>query len=192
MLKLREQLFHYRSYTPLPFLAVMVWYAHPTTQSFVVGGVVTLAGELVRYWGVAYAGGLTRVTTVGAPEVVIAGPYAYVRNPLYIGNIVMYLGVGIMSNALVPWLPMFALAYFAFQYLMIVSLEEEFLEREFGAAFLEFKKNVPRFIPRFVRYESPAQENQKPSWSGALRSERRTLQALVLVTLILLALWYRG
>ena len=170
----------------------MIWYAHPTAQTLLIGGAVTLAGELVRYWGVAYAGGLTRVTTVGAPEVVVAGPYAYVRNPLYLGNIVMYLGIGIMSNALLPWLPIVAGAYFAFQYSMIVSLEEEFLEREFGAAFLEFKKNVPRFVPRVARYKSPVQESQKPNWSGALRSERRTLQALVLTALILLVLWYRG
>lgn len=170
----------------------MVWYAHPTIQTLFVGGGVMLAGELLRFWGVAYAGGLTRVTTVGAPEVVVAGPYAFVRNPLYIGNMLMYLGIGIMSDALMPWLPMIAVVYFAFQYWMIVSLEEEFLEREFGAAFLEFKKNVPRFLPRFLPYVSQAQEHQKPNWREALRSERRTLQALGLVIAILLVLWQRG
>lgn len=170
----------------------MLWYADPTTQTFFVGGIVAVAGELVRYWGVAYAGGLTRVTTVGAPEIVVAGPYAYVRNPLYIGNMLMYLGIGIMANALMPWLPLVAGAYFAFQYSMIVSLEEEFLEKEFGAAFLEFKKNVPRFLPRLVQYESQAQEHQKPDWSTAVRSERRTLQALGSVTVVLLVLWVAG
>ncbi len=170
----------------------MIWYAHPTAQTLLAGGLVTFTGELLRYWGVAYAGGLTRVTTVGAPEVVVAGPYAYVRNPLYIGNMLMYLGVGIMSNALVPWLPLIAAAYFAFQYAMIVSLEEEFLEKEFGAAFLEFKKNVPRFLPRFVPYKSQVQEHQMPRWSEALRSERRTLQAIGLVAVVLIVLWYRG
>jgi len=190
--KLREQLFHNRSYTPLPFLAVMLWQAHPTTQSFLTGVCICLWGELTRFWGVAYAGSLTRVTTVGAPEVMMAGPYAHVRNPLYIGNMLMYVGIGVMSNAMLPWLPMVAVAFFIFQYWMIVSLEEEFLEKEFGAGFLEYKKNVPRFIPRLSRYESLAQADQHPRWLEALRSERRTLQALGVVTLILLVLWYRG
>lgn len=146
----------------------------------------------MRFWGVAYAGSLTRVTKVGAPEVVMAGPYAYLRNPLYIGNLLMYVGIGVMSNAMLPWLPVVAGAFFVFQYAMIVSLEEEFLEKEFGAGFLEYKKNVPRFIPRLSPYESPVQAHQNPHWSEALRSERRTFQALGIVTLILLVLWYRG
>ncbi len=113
---------------------------------------LALLGESLRFWGVAYAGSLTRVTgSVGAPEVVVAGPFSYVRNPLYIGNIMMYSGVGVMANALTPWLVLIALPYFVFQYSLIVSLEEEFLEKEFGAAYLEYKKNVPRFFPWLMR-----------------------------------------
>ncbi|MEX2088162.1 MAG: isoprenylcysteine carboxylmethyltransferase family protein, partial [Bacteroidota bacterium] len=72
---------------------------------------------------------------------------------------------------------------------MIVALEEEFLEREFGAAYLEFKKNVPRFIPRLSPYRHAAQEHQRPRWGEALKSETRTLQAFGLVLVILLAIW---
>ncbi|MGB2868499.1 MAG: methyltransferase [Bacteroidota bacterium] len=188
----RESLFHYRSYTPIPFLAVMVVFAQPSALTMVVGFAVVVTGEFLRFWGVAYAGSLTRVASVGAPEVILAGPFAYVRNPLYIGNILLYTGIGIMSNALVPWLQILALVYFSFQYGMIVSLEEEFLEKEFGAAYREFKKNVPRFFPRWSRYEHPAQASQSPKWAEAGQSERRTLQAILLVMLILVVLWYRG
>ena len=170
----------------------MLWQAHPTIQSILIGGVITLSGELTRFWGVAYAGSLTRVTTVGAPEVMMSGPYAYVRNPLYVGNMLMYVGIGVMSNALLPWLPIVAAIFFMFQYWMIVLLEEEFLEKEFGAGFLEYKKNVPRFIPHWSRYESPVQTHQQPNWPESLRSERRTLQALGIVSLVLLVLWFRG
>lgn len=188
----RERLFHYRSYTPVPFLAVILVFAQPTIFTMAVGFAVSVVGELIRYWGVAYAGSLTRVASVGAPEVILAGPFAHVRNPLYIGNILLYTGIGIMSNALVPWLQLLALVWFSFQYGIIVSLEEEFLEKEFGAAYMEFKKNVPRFIPRMTRYEHPAQVSQLPKWTEAGQSERRTLQAIVLVMLILTVLWYRG
>ncbi len=170
----------------------MLALAHPTTQTMIIGGAVAFVGEFIRLWGVAYAGSLTRVRTVGAPQVIVGGPFAYVRNPLYLGNMLLYVGAGIMSNALVPWLPVAMAVFFFIQYSLIVSLEEEFLEKEFGAAYLEFKKNVPRFFPRFVRYKSLAQETQHPNWSEALRSERRTFQAIALVFATVLVLWYRG
>lgn len=171
----------------------MVVFAQPTTQTMLAGGVVALIGELMRFWGVAYAGSLTRVTGgVGAPEVVVSGPFAHLRNPLYVGNILMYTGIGFMSNALFPWLLVIVVIYFVFQYEQIVALEEEFLQKEFGADFGEFKKNVPRFIPRLTPYEHPAQDRQLPNWKEALRSEIRTLQAFGLVLLVLLVLWNRN
>ena len=168
----------------------MVLFARPTVTTLAAGLLLTVLGESIRFWGVAYAGSLTRVTgSVGAPEVVIAGPFSYVRNPLYIGNILMYTGVGIMSNAMTPWLVLVALLYFSFQYSLIVSLEEEFLEKEFGEGYIEFKKNVPRFLPRLRPYKHPLQDHQKPSWQEAVRSERRTFQAIVLVMILLFLIW---
>jgi protein-S-isoprenylcysteine O-methyltransferase Ste14 len=190
MKSLRENLFTLRSYTPLPFLAAMVIFARPTAATLIVGFIAVAAGELVRFWGVVYAGRLTRVTgSVGAPEVIVAGPFAYVRNPLYIGNIVAYVGIGIMANALVPWLVVAAALWFVFQYYEIVLLEEEFLEKEFGEKYLAFKRNVPRFIPRRSAYVPAEAKRQPPKWREALRSERRTFQALVIVCAAILVLW---
>ena len=169
----------------------MIVFAQPTAVTLAIGFVVAAAGESVRFWGVAYAGSLTRVTgSVGAPEVIVAGPFARVRNPLYVGNVLAYVGIGIMSNALFPWLLFAALAWFSFQYYQIVMAEEEFLEKEFGPAYLEFKRNVPRFIPRLSVYINPIQSKQVSNWKEALHSERRTFQALSLVMGILLVLWY--
>ena len=190
MSDIRQVLFRYRSYTPIPFLFAMVLFALPTTTTVLCGFAVAILGESLRFWGVAYAGSLTRVTgSVGAPEVVVAGPFAYLRNPLYLGNVLMYCGIGVMANALTPWLVMIALVYFGFQYAMIVSLEEEFLEKEFGKEYLEFKKNVPRFLPRLSAYRTTAQDHQKPNWTECLRSERRTLQALSIIVVLLLLIW---
>lgn len=168
----------------------MVLFAVPTPMTLVCGFTLVLLGESLRFWGVAYAGSLTRVTgSVGAPEVVVAGPFAHLRNPLYVGNVVMYCGIGVMAHALSPWLVIAALVYFAFQYAMIVSLEEEFLEKEFGEAYLDFKKNVPRFLPRMSAFRTKTQEHQKPVWKEALGSERRTLQALSIVLVLLFLIW---
>ncbi len=190
MKSLREKLFTLRSYTPLPFLAAMLLFARPTAATMSLGLLAVIAGELVRLWGVVYAGSLTRVTgSVGAPEVIVAGPFAHVRNPLYVGNVVTYIGIGIMANALVPWLVLAAAAWFAFQYYQIVLLEEEFLEKEFGEEYLIFKRNVPRFIPRWKAYAFEARRQQSPRWREALRSERRTFQALAIVCAALFVLW---
>ncbi|MEX0603043.1 MAG: isoprenylcysteine carboxylmethyltransferase family protein [Bacteroidota bacterium] len=186
----RETVFSCRSYTPLPFLVVMVVFAEPTPVSMLAGGILTILGELVRSWGVAYAGPLTRVTgSVGAPELIVAGPFARVRNPLYVGNMVMYVGFGIMANALTPWLVLGAGVFFLTQYTIIVTLEEEFLQKQFGETFTVYRKSVPRFLPRWTPATLPGQAGQRPDWGAGFRSERRTLQALVLVVLLIVVRW---
>jgi len=187
----RQQLFRFRSYTPIPFLLAMIVFAQPTVWSFVIGAAVAAAGEGMRLWGVAYAGPLTRVTgSVGAPSLITSGPFAFVRNPLYLGNIVLYAGVGVMTNAFVPWLALGTFAYFALQYAAIVSLEEEFLQREFGSRYDEYRKSVPRFIPRLIPWQAGKAIGQRPDWKGAVRSERRTFQAISLVGLTVLIRWW--
>lgn len=191
MKALRNTLFTMRSYTPIPFLLLMIVFAQPTFVTMVLGFCLVALGEFSRFFGVAYAGSLTRVTgSVGAPEVIVAGPFSRVRNPLYVGNMLTYVGIGIMSNALFPWLVLAAIVWFSFQYYQIVMAEEEFLEKEFGAAYLEFKKNVPRFLPQLVPFKSSVQEHQLPNWKEAAHSERRTFQALASVLVILLVLWF--
>jgi protein-S-isoprenylcysteine O-methyltransferase Ste14 len=170
----------------------MVVFAKPVSSTMIIGGALAFTGEFLRYWGVAYAGSLTRVTGgVGAPEVIMAGPFAFVRNPLYLGNIFLYVGIGVMSNALYPWLLIVATAYFVFQYYQIVILEEGFLRVSFGVAYEDYSKDVPRFLPRMTPFHNGSQAHQRPDWSGALRSEKRTLQAFGMVLVLLLVLWLR-
>ncbi len=179
----RNYLFTYRSYTPIPFLLVMLVFARPTGLSLIAGLVLAVIGESIRFWGVSYAGSETRTTgTVGGTQLVTSGPYSHVRNPLYVGNILMYVGIGIMSNALMPYLPLVALAYFVFQYSGIVSLEEEYLSRTFSD-WEEYKSKVRKFLPRIKAFKG---ENKlEPNFSRALRSERSSLVALCSASLVL-------
>ena len=187
----REYLFTYRSYTPIPFLAVMLVFSRPTAESLIVGFALALAGEAIRLWGVSYAGSETRTTgTVGGTHLVTGGPYAFVRNPLYVGNILMYVGIGIMSNALMPYLPLVALLYFAFQYFSIVRLEEEYLSATFDD-WKEYAAEVNRFVPRLSRFNGRGKF--KPSVRHGLRSERSSLIALSSISLFLILLFiYRN
>ena len=112
MSQIASHFFKYRSYTPIPFLVVMIFWATPNIWSLITGFIIAVSGELIRLWGVSYAGSETRTTIVGGSLLVISGPFAYVRNPLYVGNILMYFGIGVMSYALFPFLQIFALFFF--------------------------------------------------------------------------------
>jgi protein-S-isoprenylcysteine O-methyltransferase Ste14 len=185
---IRRRIFKYRSYTPIPFLLVMIWFAQPTVLSLVAGCAVVFTGELIRFWGVSIAGAETRTTgTVGGTFLITNGPFSYVRNPLYVGNMMLYAGVGIMSMALFPWMLLVAISWFYLQYYLIVTREEEYLAATFGGEFDEYRRNVRRFVPRLTPYRSvrPAAKTVDPS--EGLSSEKRTLQAIGLVLTIVVA-----
>jgi len=191
MEKLSKKIFTYRSYTPLPFLILMIAYQQSNVWSLPLGLAIAIGGELIRLWAVSWAGSETRTTgKVGGTYLVISGPYAHVRNPLYVGNILIYFGLGIMSFALFPYLQILALAFFVFQYYAIIKEEEGFLKEKFGADFEDYIKNVPRIFPRISAYKKANVEQPGYDIKKGLRSERRTLQAFGIVAGTLLILWF--
>ncbi len=185
---IRLKIFEMRSYIPIPFLVVMVVFAEPTMISLISGFSVALIGEAIRFWGVSICGSETRTTgAVGATNLVTDGPFGYVRNPLYVGNILMYVGCGIMSNALVPYLVLVAFVWFAIQYHLIVSREEEHLRTAFGNEYATYCAHVPRFIPRVTKYSGEHSFHREANFSRGLQSEMRTLQAFsAVIALIVL------
>jgi len=188
---IRAWMFKYRSYTPIPFLVAMVWFAHPTILSLCAGFSVVVVGEIVRFWGVSIAGAETRTTgTVGGTYLITNGPFGHVRNPLYVGNMLMYAGVGIMSMALFPWLLVAALLWFYFQYYLIVTKEEEYLLERFGEEYRVYCDKVHRFVPRLSPFRAPGSPPKTVDFSEGIASESRTMQAILLVTLILVVLFF--
>jgi len=180
---LRRRIFAARSYTPIPFLIVMLLFARPTVTSLLAGFAIVLCGEALRFWGVSFVGAETRTTgNVGGTFLITSGPFALVRNPLYLGNMLLYAGTGVMSMALFPWLLVVAVVFFYLQYYLIVTREEEYLAERFGEEFEEYRRNVRRFIPRATPYRSSQPPPRPTSVAEGLSSERRTLQAIVLVT----------
>jgi hypothetical protein len=102
----------------------------------------------------------------------------------------MYAGVGIMSMALVPWLLIGALLWFYVQYYLIVTKEEEYLLERFGAEYQEYCAQVRRFTPRVLPYRAPGSPPKTVNLSEGLSSEGRTMQAIGLVTLVLVVLYF--
>lgn len=185
---IRRLIFTYRSYTPIPFILAMIWFAQPTVLSMIIGFLLVLCGEGIRFWGVSIAGSETRTTgRVGGTYLITNGPFAYVRNPLYVGNMLLYVGVGVMSMALMPWLLVIAVVWFYFQYYLIVSQEEQYLAERFGEEYEKYRKAVGRFVPRPGHYVSDNPPAKSVSAREGFASERRTLQAIGIVTLLIVA-----
>lgn len=182
--------FKYRSYTPIPLLILMLIFQQSTPLTLILGFVVALAGELIRFWGVSWAGSETRTTGgVGGTFLIISGPFAYVRNPLYVGNILLYLGLGIMSFALFPFLQIVAILFFLVQYNFIVREEEKYLREKFKDDYIDYCKNVPAFFPRLFPYKNPKIVQPPFNKKAGLKSERRSLQAFLGISLLLVILW---
>lgn len=128
-------------------------FGKPSALSVALGLPLAIAGELVRCWAVGYSGVTTRGDAVTAPELVTAGPYAHVRNPLYAGNFLTAAGFAIAftgrnSPSTRALLVGGSLAVMAGVYATIVPHEEAYLRSQFGAEFERYCDEVPAVIPR--------------------------------------------
>jgi protein-S-isoprenylcysteine O-methyltransferase Ste14 len=185
--------FKYRSYTPLPFIVIMFIYENANIWSLSGGFIIVIIGESIRLWGVSWAGSETRTTDKpGGSYLVISGPFAHLRNPLYLGNIIIYAAIGIMSFAIFPYLQIFALTFFFIQYYFIIKSEEEFLIKEYGDQYKEYSANVRRFVPRITPYKVPGLEQPSFKLKAGFRSERRTLQAISIIIVTIFLIWLIG
>ena len=183
----RQFFFKNRSYTPLPLAFAIIFFSKPSGSATIVGFLLVLVGEIIRLNGVHHAGGATRTRKVGAPALCTSGPFGYVRNPLYLGNIIIYAGVVLMAGGPVMWqLLVITVSFFVLQYSLIISLEEEILTGKFGGEYKLYLTNVPRFIPRTTPWSGNNKTSPLP-WGKTLRTERRTLQVAAIFFLFIIA-----
>lgn len=184
---LRQILFRNRSYTPIPLALAILFYARRDGILLLVGFAVIVLGELLRMSGVRYAGGATRTRKVGARDLCTSGPFAHLRNPLYLGNIIIYAGVALASGTeQMGLLLLITVLFFSLQYGLIINLEEETLRSLFGEQYEDYAKAVPRLVPRATPWAG--RTNTTPlTWRQTVRTERRTLQTLAAFLVLLLA-----
>jgi len=117
-----------------------------TFNTTVAGLALMALGEAWRMWGVATAGTVTRRRSREVETLVSHGPFAWSRNPLYVGNFLIWMGVITLSGVL--WFLPVAVLLFALEYFYIVRYEEGVLESIFGADYLRYKERTPRWFPR--------------------------------------------
>ncbi len=159
----------------VPALLLLI-FGKPNAFGVSIGLPLAFAGELLRCWAVGYSGVTTRGNAVIAPELVTAGPYAYVRNPLYVGNFMTAAGFAIAftgANSLAGKIALIAgcLGVMAAVYAIIIPHEEKFLRARFGEAFVRYCESVPPIVPQL----EPA-EAQQGAWKPEViaRAESKT------------------
>lgn len=183
--RLGPALYRYRSFTPLPFVAVLWWFARPCPLAFVAGVGIATLGEGLRLWAIRHVGPKTRSSRkLRADGLVTTGPFAYVRNPLYLGNALLCLGIAVASGT--PWLPLGLPLLFLFWWRSIIPAEERFLAGAFGDEFARYRAQVRRFLPRLTPYRRapgafPPRE--------VLRAELSTIVSAEIVLVVIGRAW---
>jgi len=187
--RIGRALFRWRSFTPVPLLVVavpLVWRSRGGGGAeWTAAGIgLCAAGQALRAWvlGQVPDGTSGQNERLIATELNTSGPYARTRNPLYLGNLLITLGLCVVAHD--PVLLALAAILFAAQYRAIVAAEESFLRGRFGARFEEYCARVPRFWPRL---RAPGGAAQPWSWRRALRKEHNPLAAWAALVVLLLA-----
>jgi protein-S-isoprenylcysteine O-methyltransferase Ste14 len=179
-------LFRHRTSIPLPIVLALLFVpaqrlARPLFFD-VAGAILVALGELTRLWAVRHIGAISRTRSDRLGPLVSTGPFAIVRNPLYIGNIALWVGFSLAAH--LPLLAPVVAVVLAVEYHAIVRWEEALLESRRGEEYRAYAARVPRWIPR-----TQSQSGQKPqrldvagdptfSWRETLYSERGTLIAI--------------
>ncbi len=163
------------------FAAFYLWRARPSAASLAWSLLLVAPGILLR----AYASGYVKKNA----ELTVTGPYAYTRNPLYLGTVLMAFGFAAAARSL--WITLLLTLLFAVIYGPTIYSEEQFLRATFPA-FESYAQRVPRLLPRLT----PARiEGGDGTFSGALYRQHREYNALLgacaVYAVLVATLWLR-
>jgi protein-S-isoprenylcysteine O-methyltransferase Ste14 len=183
-------LFRRRTLIPIPLaLAVLLIpedLGRGPTAIRAAGVALVALGEGIRLWGVRHIGVVSRTRSDRLGPLVASGPFALVRNPLYLGNIALWAGFAVSARLL--WLAPLLVAILALEYHSIVLWEERLLAERLGERYRAYAEQVPRWMPSVFHHRARTREPRSPSsagptgvvfsWRDTLHSERGTLIAI--------------
>ena len=164
----------------LPFL----WFASPTPNWMLLGASVGIAGLLLRAWAAGTIRKEQQLTTTG--------PYAFTRNPLYVGSFFLGVGLTVAGGGWI-WLALFLAFYFGV-YGRTIAGEESLLLDLFGDRYRAYAANVPRICPRLSRWrESTTDPGSGFGWAQYVRNREweAALGVLVGFGILGLKIWLK-
>jgi protein-S-isoprenylcysteine O-methyltransferase Ste14 len=148
------------------FAILYVWLARPTWRLLAIAMALIVPGLLLR----ALASGHVRKNEA----LTTSGPYAYTRNPLYLGSLLIGIGFGIAARSW--WIGIALVVMFLAIYLPVIGGEEKFLRTNFPE-FDQYMRQVPRMFPRITPY--PQEPNSAGEFSFDLYRKHREYNALL-------------
>jgi len=163
-----------------PLAIAVLYFSRPTPRSILLGALVGVIGLWLR----AYAAGYLHKQEV----LTATGPYAYTRNPLYLGSAILALGAGIATRSWASGLIL--IVYFAVFYSIVMQREANELHLRHRASFEEYARTVPLFIPRLTAARLPGESVGAFSFSQYKKNhEWQAAVGFLFLVLVLLAIW---
>jgi protein-S-isoprenylcysteine O-methyltransferase Ste14 len=150
------------------------WFARPQPKWLLCGAAIATGGLALR----GYAAGHLRKHK----QLAISGPYAFTRNPLYLGSVLLAAGFSVASHS---WISTLLLAaYLAIFYPVVIRREQSELKLLYGAAFVAYASQVPAFWPRFSPAVTPTER-----FSWPLYRQNREYEAAIGLAVAMVILW---
>ena len=154
------------------FALAYVWLAHPTRTSLLIGSLLLVPGLVLR--------GLASGHVQKDKQLTTSGPYAYTRNPLYFGSLI--LAAGFIVAARNWWIPAILLVMFVAIYVPVIAGEERYLRQTFPE-YGDYARNVPRFGMRLTPFG-----NQRGEFSSERYWKHREYNAVIGCVIVLAVL----
>jgi protein-S-isoprenylcysteine O-methyltransferase Ste14 len=162
-----------------PVALVYLALARPTSRSLIIGGAIGVVGLAIRAWA---AGHLRKHQTLA-----VGGPYAFTRNPLYFGSVILAAGFVVAGKSV--WEAIVVAGYLILFYPAVMRREEVELQENYGEDFKRYASAVPLFWPAFRGFT--ASDKCAEGFSGQLYRRNREYQAAIGFLVGLAVLWAR-
>ena len=188
LVRLGAWLFGHRTSLPLPLAVALLLIPADEKRGLApfLGAACIAFGEGLRLWGVHHIGAISRTRSDRLGPLVSSGPFAYVRNPLYIGNIALWAGFAFAARLL--WMVPVIIVVLGLEYHAIVRWEETLLASRRGEEYRVYAARVPRWLPTTSSGESSPSSLTPAaafSWRETFFSERGTFVAIAAGYLLL-------
>ncbi|MBI3319560.1 MAG: isoprenylcysteine carboxylmethyltransferase family protein [Candidatus Omnitrophica bacterium] len=170
-----------------PMVPLLFLLASTTERQLRLGLAIVLLGEGLRLWANGYVGHVKvnvtqkRLGEAKIGRLITAGPYAFVRHPLYLGTFLIGTGFCVVVGNV--WFGIAALAFFLIVYRRKMAQEEALIHEEWGAAYEAYHAAVPRWLPTWRRY---SMREGRWSWQGVSASKEFKTLSWIIVLLLLL------
>ncbi len=154
---------------------------------WIAGFILMLFGIAFRIYSAGYLSGGHTTTIINADYICTSGPFAYIRNPLYLGNFIIGLALGVAFNEWYGYVVF--IVHYITAYSILIPYEEKFLADKFGAMYKEYSAHTRRFIPRLKPFtDGPT---VKPNFKLGILSEKYYFLILLILFAILFFLFVK-